>query len=72
VTTEGVAEYRCLVIFPKSPQHRALVVRVREWRSSRRAKRQSTTLGVEHHQRMVQALRTASRSKHDDSLGLGR
>jgi hypothetical protein len=72
VTTEGVAEYRCLVIFPNSPQHRTLVARVREWHSSRRAKRQSTTLGVEHHQRMVQALRTASRSKHDDSLGLGR
>jgi hypothetical protein len=49
------------MIFADLPQHRTLRQRARDRReSTRRAGRKTTKLGIEHHQRMVQALRNAA------------
>jgi hypothetical protein len=49
------------MIFADLPQHRTLLERVRDRReSTRRFGRKTTRLGIEHHQRMVQALQNAA------------
>jgi hypothetical protein len=49
------------MIFADLPQHRTLRERARDrHQATRRAGRKATKLGIEHHQRMVQALQNAA------------
>ena len=62
----GSEGYVALVIFPNVPQRRTRLAGVRQWRSTRRTNRNTTTGGIEDHQRMVQALRTAANEASRD------
>jgi hypothetical protein len=57
------------MVFASVPHRRTLLVRVRAWRSTRRSGRHAMTIGVEHHQRMVRALRAASTEVADPDRG---
>jgi len=50
------------MIFPNRPPQQTLLARLREWRTTRRANRRSTTtVGIEHHERMIRGLHAAAR-----------
>lgn len=65
VTVRGIGKYGERVIFPD--QRRTVLARFRTWRSALRANRATTAQGVEQHQRMVQALRSASSEASGES-----
>ena len=60
MANDGGDSYIRRMIFAELPHHRTLLERVRDrHQSTRRFGRKTTKLGIERHQRMVQALRNA-------------
>lgn len=70
--TWGEADRVRGVIFHDPALHRTLRARLRGWHvPTRQAGRNTTTFGIEHHERMVRALRAASSNARDDTTTRG-